>query len=109
VPDLLPAVWADLGGPPAELARWTLTGPPVTLRSTFPVTQAGAAAAGAALLAATLGTGVPVALDTRALAVALRSERYVRRDGRPAGDPFDPLSAFHRTADGWLRLHANYP
>jgi crotonobetainyl-CoA:carnitine CoA-transferase CaiB-like acyl-CoA transferase len=109
VPDLLPAVWADLGGPPAELARWTLTGPPVTLRSRFPVTQAGAAAVGAALLAATLGSDRPVALDTRQLAVAVRSERYLRRDGEPAGNPWDPLSAFHRTADGWLRLHANYP
>ena len=28
---------------------------------------------------------------------------------RTVGSPFDPLSAFHRTADGWLRLHANYP
>jgi hypothetical protein len=24
-------------------------------------------------------------------------------------DPFAPLSRFWRTADGWLRLHANYP
>jgi CoA-transferase family III len=108
-PALLPGVWSTLGGAPAELARWERTGPPATLRSTFPVTDAGAAAVGASLLAATLGTGTPVALDTRALAVALRSERYVRRDGEPAGSPFDPLSAFHRTADGWLRLHANYP
>ncbi len=96
-------------GRPAELARWERTGPPATLRSAFPVTDAGAAAVGASLLAATLGTDTPVALDTRALAVALRSERYLRRDGEPAGNPFDPLSAFHRTADGWLRLHANYP
>src|SRR5690606_3554525 len=64
---------------------------------------------GASLLAATAGTGVPVALDTEALAVALRSERHVRLGGREVGNPFDPLSAFHRTADGWLRLHANYP
>jgi hypothetical protein len=109
VPELLHTVWSELGGPPAEAARWELTGPPATLRSAFPVTDVGAAAVGASLLAATLGTGARVALDTRGLAVALRSERYVRRDGEPAGSPFDPLSAFHRTADGWLRLHANYP
>jgi hypothetical protein len=100
--------WAALGGDPRELARLEVTGPRTTLASTFPVTDAATAAVGASLLAATLGSGVRVVVDTRQLAVALRSERYVRRDGRPGGSPFDPLSAFHRTSDGWLRLHANY-
>lgn len=107
--DLLPPVWAALGGTAAELDRLRVTGPAATLRSTFPVTAVGAAAVGASLLAGTLGTAAPVGLDTRGLAVALRSERYVRLDGRSLGNAFDPLSAFHRTADGWLRLHVNYP
>jgi hypothetical protein len=107
--DALPAVWAALGGDPADLARLTVTGPPAVLPSTLAVTTAGTAAVGASLLAATAGTGTPVGLDTRQLAVALRSERHLRRDGRSPGNPFDPLSAFHRTADGWIRLHANYP
>ena len=102
-------VWAALEGDPAELPRLQVTGPPATLRSTFAVTEAAAAGVGASLLAATLGTGVEVGLDTRGLAVALRSERHLLRDGRSPGSPFDPLSAFHRTADGWLRMHANYP
>lgn len=109
MPDLLTDVWAALGGDQAELGRLTVTGPPSTLRSMFPVTEAGAAAVGASLLAATVDSGAAVGVDTRGLAVALRSERYLRRDGQPAGSPFDPLSAFHRTADGWVRLHANYP
>lgn len=99
-------VWEALGGAPEEVERLTVSGPEVTLRSAFAVTSAGVATVGASLLAA---TDRPVALDTRALAVALRSERYLLRDGQPVGSPFDPLSAFHRTADGWLRLHANYP
>jgi hypothetical protein len=107
--DLLDDVWAALGGAAEELPRLEVTGPPATLRSTFPVTEAGAAVVGASLLAATLGTGAPVGVDTRGLAVALRSERYLLRDGRSAGSPFDPLSAFHHTSDGLLRLHANYP
>lgn len=107
--DLLPAVWHALGGAAAELPRCVVTGPPATLRSTFPVVDAGAAVVGASLLAATLGTGARVGVDTRGLAVALRSERYLRRNGQVAGSPFDPLSAFHRTRDGWIRLHANYP
>ncbi len=104
--DLLPGVWAALGGGPEDPERLTVTGPPAVLASTFPVTDVGVAAVGASLLAATAG---PVGLDTRQLAIALRSERYLLRDGRSPGRPFDPLSAFHRTADGWLRLHANYP
>ncbi|MBN9099459.1 MAG: CoA transferase [Pseudonocardia sp.] len=104
--DLLPGVWAALGGAPEDLDRLTVSGPPAVLASTFPLTDVGVAAVGASLLAATTG---PVALDTRQLAIALRSERYLLRDGRSPGSPFDPLSAFHRTADGWLRLHANYP
>jgi len=105
---VLDSLWAALGGDHRELARLEVTGPRTTLTSTFAVTEAATAAVGASLLAATLGSGARVAVDTRQLAVAVRSERYVRRDGRSGGNPFDPLSAFHRTADGWLRLHANY-
>jgi CoA-transferase family III len=103
------ALWHALGGLPGEPDRLAVVGPPVTLSSAFPVTQVGAAAVGVSLLAATLGRRCRVEVDTRSLAVALRSERYLRRDGRRVGAPFDPLSTFHRTADGWLRLHANYP
>jgi hypothetical protein len=106
---LIAETWAALGGPATEPDRLTVTGPAATLPSRFPVPAAGAAAVSASLLAATLGSGARVGLDTRALAVALRSERHLLRDGRSPGDPFDPLSTFHRTADGWLRLHANYP
>jgi len=99
-------VWAALGGDPAELDRLQIIGPAETLPSRHAVTTAGAAAVGASLLAA---TSRPVQLDTRALAVALTSERYLRIGGRSPGSAFAPLSAFHRTADGWIRLHGNYP
>jgi hypothetical protein len=99
-------VWAELGGDPAAPSRLTTTGPDPTLSSRFPVTAVGTAAIGAALLAA---TDRPVAIDTRQAAVALRSERYLRKVGVTPGSLFDPLSAFHRAADGWIRLHANYP
>ena len=99
-------VWAALGGDPAELDRLEIVGPAETLPSRHAVTTAGAAAVGASLLAA---TRTPVQLDTRSLAVALTSERYLRIAGRSPGSAFAPLSAFHRTADGWLRLHGNYP
>lgn len=108
---MIEQVWAALGGDPAELPRLTTSGPAHTLSSRFPVTAFGTATIGAALLAATSdGTGGrAVGIDTRQAAVVLRSERYLRREGVSPGNPFDPLSAFHPTADGWLRLHANYP
>ncbi|MHA6793369.1 CoA transferase [Pseudonocardia bannensis] len=106
---LLLQAWNAVGGADGELDRLTVTGPSDTLGSRFPVTAVGVAAVGASLLAATASGREPAGIDTRQLAVALRSERYLRRDGASAGDPFDALSAFHRTADGWLRLHANYP
>ncbi|MCF7550038.1 CoA transferase [Pseudonocardia sp. WMMC193] len=103
---MIEQVWAELGGDPAAPGRLTTTGPDRTLGSRFPVTAFGTAAIGAALLAA---SDRPVAIDTRQAAVVLRSERYLRKVGVAPGSLFDPLSAFHRTADGWIRLHANYP
>lgn len=102
---VLADVWTALGGDPAELGRLRIVGPAETLPATHAVTTAGAAAVGASLLAATTA---PVTLDARGLAVALASERYLRIDGRSPGSAFAPLSAFHRTADGWIRRHGNY-
>lgn len=103
---LLDEAWTAAGGPAGATDRLTVTGPAVTLPLALPVTAVGVATVGTSLLAA---TDRPVAVDTRQLAIALRSERYVRLDGVAPAGPFDPLSAFHRTADGWIRLHANYP
>jgi crotonobetainyl-CoA:carnitine CoA-transferase CaiB-like acyl-CoA transferase len=66
----------------------------------------------AQLLAARELTGAPrtpVTLDARHIGLAFRSERFARLDGHPVGMGFAPLSRFWRTADGWLRLHGNYP
>jgi crotonobetainyl-CoA:carnitine CoA-transferase CaiB-like acyl-CoA transferase len=43
------------------------------------------------------------------VAAAVRSESFFRIGDRPAGAGFAPLSRFWRTADGWVRTHANYP
>ena len=52
---------------------------------------------------------VPVRLDAAHVAVAVRSEAYLRVNGRGFGDGFAPLSRFWPAADGWVRTHANYP
>ncbi|MGW8566176.1 CoA transferase [Isoptericola sp. NPDC055881] len=42
------------------------------------------------------------------VAASFGSDRLLRLDGRPVPG-FAPLSGFFRTADGWVRTHANYP
>ncbi|MBA9045081.1 MULTISPECIES: CoA transferase [Streptomyces] len=108
--------WTALGGDPALLARVTTAERPGTLAARLPVRRLARACVGACTLAAAeLGarrTGhaeVPgVRVDDGAVAAAFHSERLLRVDGR-APLSFAPLSRFWRTADGWVRTHANYP
>jgi hypothetical protein len=75
-------------------------------------------AAAASVAATTLAVGrlwqvrggpVPkVRVDVRHAALAFRSERYLRVAGTPPPIWAD-LSGDYRAADGWVRLHANYP
>ncbi|KOX20727.1 carnitine dehydratase [Saccharothrix sp. NRRL B-16348] len=67
------------------------------------------ALAAAELKAARDHTAIPpVTVREAAVATAFTSERHLRVNGR-AGATFAPLSGFWRTADGWVRTHANYP
>ncbi|MFF3505165.1 CoA transferase [Streptomyces sp. NPDC003247] len=110
------SAWADLGGRPALLARVTTLPREGVLPSRLPVRElaracVGACAlAGAELAAVRAGlTEVPrVRVDDGAVATAFVSERHLLVDGR-APVSFAPLSRFWRTADGWVRTHANYP
>ncbi|MFJ9419018.1 CoA transferase [Streptomyces sp. NPDC101227] len=107
--------WAVLGGDPRLAERITYGGPPGLLPARLPVmdlartTVAVCALAAAELTAERTGGPVPaVRVDDGAVATAFLSDRLVRIDGR-APSTFAPLSRFWRTADGWVRTHANYP
>ncbi|MFF9352584.1 CoA transferase [Streptomyces sp. NPDC014734] len=107
--------WAALDGDPALLAHVTTSGPGGLLPARLPVMElAGSAVAVCSLAAAELtarrtARPVPrVRVDNGAVATAFTSERHLRIDGR-APVSFAPLSRFWRTADGWVRTHANYP
>ncbi|WP_228920908.1 CoA transferase [Streptomyces sp. DH20] len=112
----LASFWSGLGGDPALLSRVSAVERPGVLPSRLPVREfAGACVGVCALAAAELaarrtGDGeVPaVRVDDGAVATAFVSERHLRTDGR-AAESFAPLSRFWRTADGWVRTHANYP
>ncbi|MGW1165296.1 CoA transferase [Streptomyces sp. NPDC002550] len=108
--------WSALGGDPAHLARLTTVVREGALPARLPVRELARACVGVCALAAAelaarrSGRGeVPgVRVDDGAVAAAFHSERLLQVDGRtPVA--FAPLSRFWRTADGWVRTHANYP
>ncbi len=50
-----------------------------------------------------------VAVDVRHVAHAFRSERYLRINDEPPADLWAHVSGDYRGADGWIKIHANYP
>lgn len=110
---LVQEVWRAVHGgdpPPVSLRICGSTG--LGGRLAVPALALGAVAAqlrAAHRLSAASGQDAPLDLDAGHVGLAFRSERYARLDGRPVGPGFAPLSRFWRTADGWLRLHGNYP
>ncbi|MDT0573922.1 CoA transferase [Streptomyces sp. DSM 3412] len=109
-------VWAALGGDPALPRRISTVVRSGVLDARLPVRELARTCVGVcALAAAELGarraglTEVPrVRVDDGAVGTAFVSERHLLVDGR-APVTFAPLSRFWRTADGWVRTHANYP
>lgn len=82
------------------------------LAATLPVRELAAgsvqALRRAAARAGASGPVVDAPLDLARVAAAFSSERLFRLDGHEVAG-FAPLSGFFRTADGWIRTHANYP
>ncbi|MEV5875160.1 CoA transferase [Streptomyces sp. NPDC052101] len=108
--------WSALGGDPAHLARLTTATREGALEARLPVRELARACVGTCALAAAelaarragLAEVPGVRVDDGAVAAAFHSERHLLLDGR-APVVFAPLSRFWRTADGWVRTHANYP
>ncbi|MGW5094587.1 CoA transferase [Streptomyces nodosus] len=108
--------WSALGGDAALLPRITTVVREGVLPARLPVRELARTCVGAcALAAAELGAlraglaEVPeVRVDDGAVAAAFHSERHLRVESREPVT-FAPLSRFWRTADGWVRTHANYP
>lgn len=117
---LLHLLWRDLRGDPADL-RTVRVGGTTGLASPLPVEALAVASATVHRLAAVgpagaaldVGAAPPadgqLVLDARHVAADFASEALLRLDGRPAAGGFAPLSRFWPTADGWVRVHANYP
>lgn len=114
--DLLRDAWAALDGESELLDLVEVMGNQAgLLSSTLAALPAMLAAVAASTLAASVLDSTrqgrapsPVLVDAEHVALAARSERFARAQGAGAADLFAPLSRFWQTADGWLRLHANY-
>ncbi len=49
------------------------------------------------------------AIDVRAAAAAMRSARYLRIDGQPPKEAWDPMSGYYPVRDGrWVSIHCNF-
>lgn len=94
-----------------------LTGPRVTLPAHFDVTGLAVGAVSCATLAAArflaerqgTGTAPDVRIDSREASVAFASEGRFIPVGWERPPLWDPIAGNYRTADGWIRLHTNYP
>src|SRR4051812_9018375 len=79
------------------------------LPGAFRVADAATAAVGAALLAAARWTGAGQArLDVGAATGVFLADRRLRIDGA-VPELWDPVAGDYPAADGWVRLHTNYP
>lgn len=113
--DALSGLWSLAGLPTQALDHVELIGSEPILPSSFAVcTAAQASIAASALAAAALwqqrgGHWQHVAVDMRHAAVEFRSERHLRIDGELAPEPWDKLAGLYACADGWVRIHTNFP
>ncbi|MGH7082919.1 MAG: CoA transferase, partial [Acetobacteraceae bacterium] len=111
----LAALWAGAGLPAAALPAVRFVGADPVLPSSFAVGTAAAASIGAVALAACEvfrlrgGPAATISIALRDAALECRSERYLRVDGEPAAPLWDAIAGLYPAADGWVRLHTNFP
>jgi len=110
------ALWSGAGLPAAALANLQWAGRPApVLPSSFRVDDAAQATIAVAALAAgellrlRTGNRQRVTVDRRHAAVEFRSERHLRVAGTPPSEMWDAIAGLYPTADGWVRLHTNFP
>ena len=110
------SLWRALGGEDVRLDALHFSGPSGGLPSRFHVSELASATIGVATLAAAELWAArrkeptrKVSIDWRLAAAAFRCERLQQPVGwtLPAG--WDPIAGDYETADGWIRLHTNYP
>ena len=109
------ALWRGAGLEEEALGWLRLTGHDPVLPSSFALgTAAQASLAVSGLAAASLwrlrcGEAQEVAVDMRDACAEFVSERLLRVDRQPPEKAWDPLAGLYATADGYVRIHTNFP
>ena len=104
-------LWNDLALPTSILNQIELTGPLQPLPSSFQIGSAAqssiAAAATASVLIYKARSGIAQSVNIDSLKSALECMARFRIDG-VTPDQWAPLSGLYKTADGYVRVHANF-
>lgn len=102
--------------PLTDTDAYEITGQDPILPTHFRIGTAAASALTAVGLAAAdiwetrTGKRQKVKVDTRTASLIMRSERYLRIDGKETADPWAEISGVYQTKDGrWVQLHCNFP
>ncbi len=107
----LAEIWNAVELPTTPLAQLDLTGPIQPMPSSFrigPAAQASiAAAAAAALLIYKARSGTTQTATVDSIKSALECTAVFKMDG-VTPDQWAPLSGLYRSADGYIRIHANF-
>jgi crotonobetainyl-CoA:carnitine CoA-transferase CaiB-like acyl-CoA transferase len=87
------------------------SGPGRALPSIYPVTEVATGVVAAAIRAVADHEALDgdITLDTRHVAALVTSERHARLAGAEPAPLWNRIAGDYPTADGWIRLHTNYP
>jgi crotonobetainyl-CoA:carnitine CoA-transferase CaiB-like acyl-CoA transferase len=106
----------QLGGLSDSAIPAEIQGDDPVFATRYRIAAPGAAAIGAAGVAAAhlwrlkSGENQSVRVDARRAAVAMRSNHYLKIDGRTPPRPSDKVTGFYPARDGrWVYLHCNFP
>ena len=109
-------IWSSLGLPSEPLGSLHLTGRGLGLPSSFKIGQL--AQTSIALSALTAGlihsmrnnSGVPpVTVPLQHAVIEFKSERLYTLNGKLMTAPWGPIGGLHRAAEGYVRIHDNFP
>ena len=114
--EVLDALWAFAGLPPAALGPVELSGEEPALPSSFRIgaaaqsTVAAAAAAAASVHRRRGGPEQAARVSMRHAALEFLSDHHLRLDGAEPPNPWDSVAGTYRCGDGRVvRLHTNFP
>ncbi|KAI0425091.1 CoA-transferase family III [Xylaria sp. FL1042] len=116
--DIVKEIWKHLDLPPSALASLSL--PEVTEKPVIPSsfkighlaqsTIALSALAAATVASSTHGSEVPhTTVPLRHAVLEFQSERLYTLAGNPPVETWGPIGGLHPTADGYVRIHDNFP